>query len=173
MKLLKDSLLLFQWFHIKQKRGSFKCGSSKCQVCNNVEEKETFLSTVEGEIYKINHNLCRNGKCLINISTCKFCAKQYTGKTVDKFRLRWNSYKDSDRAFLRGEDIMRKFLHEHFLKGDHHSFEKDVSICLINKTQSSEAHKREYCWIRIIEKLAPFEFNTEDRYSVITSLRSY
>ena len=61
------------------------------------------------------------------------CAKQYTDKTVDKFRSRWSNYKDSDRTFLRGEEIKQKFLHEHFLKDDHHGFEKDVSICLIDK----------------------------------------
>ena len=44
----------------------------------------------------------------------------------------------SDRAFLRGEEIKQRFLGEHFLKDDHHGFEKDVSICLINKTQSSD-----------------------------------
>ena len=94
--------------------------------------------------YKINHHLCCNDKCLICLLTCKVCAKQYTGYTVDKFRLQWSNYKDSDRTFLRGEEIKQKFLHEHFLKDDHHGFEKDVSICLIDKTQSSDPHKREY-----------------------------
>ena len=75
-----------------------------------------------------------NDKCLIYLLTCKVCGKQDTGKTVDKFRSRWNNYKDSHRAFLRGEEIKQKFLHEHFLKDDHHGFEKDVSICLIDKT---------------------------------------
>ena len=37
--------------------------------------------------------------------TCKVCKKQYKGKTVDRFRLRWNNYKESDRKFLRGEEI--------------------------------------------------------------------
>ena len=51
-----------------------------------------------------------------------------------------------------------------FLKKDHHGFEKDVSICLIDKTQSSDPHKREYYWIRTLKTLAPFGFNTEDTY---------
>ena len=67
-------------------------------------------------------------------------------------------------AFLRGEEIKQKFLHEHFLKDDHHGFEKDVSIYLIDKTQSSDPHKREYYWMRTLKTLAPFGLNTEDTY---------
>ena len=161
---LSSYLVRAKLYPLERKRGSYKCGSSRCQVCNNIEETETFSSTVTGETYKINHHLCCNDKCLIYLLTCKVCAKQYTGKTVDKFRSRWNNYKDSDRAFLRGEEIKQKFLHEHFLKDDHHGFEKDVSICLIDKTQSSDPHKREYYWMRILKTLAPFGLNTEDTY---------
>ena len=28
-----------------------------------------------------------------NKVTCKVCNKQYTGKTVDRFKLGWNNYK--------------------------------------------------------------------------------
>ena len=67
-------------------------------------------------------------------------------KKVDKFRSRWNNYKDSDRAFLRGEAINQKSLHEHFLKDDHHGFEKDINIYLIDKTQSSDPLKESNIW---------------------------
>ena len=102
---------------------------------------------------------------LIYLLTCKVCGKQYTGKKVDKFRSRWNNYKDSDRAFLRGEEIKQKFLHEHFLKDDHHGFEKDVSICLIDKTQSSDPHKSEYYLMRILKTLAPLGLEYSDLFS--------
>ena len=65
--------------------------------------------------------------------TWEVCKKQYAGKTVDRFRLRWNNYKESDRKFLRGEEIKQKSLHDHFLSDGHQSFETDVSICLIDK----------------------------------------
>ena len=140
---LSSYLVRAKLYPLKRKRNSYKYGSSRCQVCNNIEETETFSSTVTEKTYKINRHLCCNDKCLIYLLTCKVCRKQYTGKTVDKFRSRWNNYKDLYRAFLRGEEIKQKFLHKHFLKDDHHGFEKDVSICLIDKTQSSEPHKRE------------------------------
>ena len=85
--------------------------------------------------------------------TCKVCKKQYAGKTVDRFRLRWNDYKESDRKFLIGEEIKQKSLHEHFLSDSHQSFKEDVSICLIHKTDPSDPHKREYYWIRTLSTL--------------------
>ena len=99
---LSSYLVRAKLYPLERKRGCDKCRSSRCQVGNNIEETETFSSTVTEETYKINHHLCCNDKCLAYLLTCKVCAKQYTGKTVDKFRLRWNNYKDSDRAFLRG-----------------------------------------------------------------------
>ena len=88
-------------YPLEQKRGSYKRGSSRCQVCKNIEETETFSSTVTEETYKINHHLCCNDRCFIYLLTCKVCGKQYTGKTVDNFRSRWNNYKDSDRALVK------------------------------------------------------------------------
>ena len=68
------------------------------------------------ESFKVNHNLCCNDKWLIYLLTCKVCKKQYSWKTFDRFRLRWNNYKESDRKFLRGEEIKQKCLHEHFFE---------------------------------------------------------
>ena len=86
----------------------------------------------------------------------KFVVKNILVNYSDEFRSRWNNYKHSDRAFLRGEEIKQKFPHEHFLKHDHHSFEKDLTICLIDKTESSDPHKRGYYWMRIL-KMCSFQ----------------
>ena len=40
-------------------------------------------------------------------------------KTIDRFRLSWNNYNESDKIFLRGEEIKQKYLHELFLRDDH------------------------------------------------------
>ena len=48
----------------------------------------------------------------------------------------------SDMKFLKGEEIKQKSLHEHFLSDSHQWFEEDVSICLIDKTDPSDPHKR-------------------------------
>ena len=62
--------------------------------------------------------------------TCIVCKKLYTGKTVDRLRLWWKNYKESDRKFLRDEEIKQKSLHEHFLSNGYRSFEEDVNIRL-------------------------------------------
>ena len=147
-----------------RKRGSYKRGNLICLVCNNIEETDTFTSTVTGVSFKINHHLCYNDKCLIYLWTCKVCKKQYTGQTVDRFRLRWNNHEESDGKFLRGEEIKQKSLHGHFLSDSHQIFEEDVSICLIGKTDPSDLYKREYYWMRTLKTKAPFGLNTEETY---------
>ena len=64
--------------------GSFKCKKTRYQVSLNVNETDTFTSTVTKKTYKINHDC--SGKCLIYLLTCKKCLLQYVGKTVDEFR---------------------------------------------------------------------------------------
>ena len=53
--------------------GSFKCNKSRCQVCMNVNETETFTSTATGESFKINHKFNCDDKGLIylNLSSLK------------------------------------------------------------------------------------------------------
>ena len=96
--------------------------------------------------------------------TCKVYKKQYTGKAVNRFRLRWNNYKESDRIFLKGEEIKQKYLHEHFWRDGHQSFEEDVSICLIDKADPSDPHRTEYYWVRTLKRIALFGLNTEETY---------
>ena len=38
-------------------KGSYKCGSKRCEVCLNVNETSTFANTVAGETYIITTNL--------------------------------------------------------------------------------------------------------------------
>ena len=64
-----------------------------------------------------------------------------------------NNHKESDRKFLRGEEIKQKPLHEHFLGEVHQSFEKDISNFLIDKTDTSDPHKRECYWIRSLRRI--------------------
>ena len=49
VRMLCSYLVHAKLYHLKRKRGSYKCGSSRCQVCSNIEETETFSSTVTGE----------------------------------------------------------------------------------------------------------------------------
>ena len=75
--------------------------------------------------------------------TCKVCNKKYTGQIVDRLRLGWSNCKESDRKFLRVEDIRQKSLPEQFLRDRNQSFD-DVSIYLIDKTDFPNPLKGEY-----------------------------
>ena len=87
--------------------------------------------------------------------SCKTCGKQYTGKTVDKFRSRWNNYKKDAREAARDniESCKQQFLQNQFLQDNHHEFLEDVEVTLIDKTQGSDPTKREYYWMRTLKTL--------------------
>ena len=94
-------------------------------------------------------------------------------KKLDRFRLCWNNYKESNRKLLRGENIKQIFLREHILRDGHQSFEEDVSICLIDKTDSSDPYKREYYRMTTLKTIASFGLNTEERYWVIYNITRF
>ena len=111
-----------------------QCKGKRCQTCHNVKETETFTSTTTGKTFKINHKLNCNDKCLIYLLTCNVCLKQYVGQTVEKFRFRWNNYKNNDRNYQEYGTCMQQHLFEH------------VSITMIDKTDPSNLLQRKnYC----------------------------
>ena len=91
--------------------------NSACQVFTSIQVTDTFSSFVTKSAYKINHNFNCNSKCLIYLVNCKTCGKQYTGKTVDNFRSRWNKYKtDARKAASENIEISKQqFLQNNFL----------------------------------------------------------
>ena len=146
----------------EQKTGSSKCNSPRCLTCNNIKECDTFTSHVTKETFKINHHFNCNSKCLIYLFSCKVCGKQYVGSTTDKFRYRWNNYKNCQRKAERGEDHMQKYLHDHFLSEDHDGLLNNVDITLINKTDPSDPERREEFWRTKLRTLAPLDLNVEE-----------
>ena len=76
---------------------STKCDKSRCPVCNNINETATFESSSNGTKYHVNHKLNCVDKCLIYLITCKVCKIPYVGQTTEKFRLRWNNYRNCVR----------------------------------------------------------------------------
>ena len=78
---------------------------------------------------------------------CNKRIKQYTGQTTDNFNGRWNNYKSKSKSFKRGEKSMQEHLYKHFESEGHNEFLDDVSITLIDKTDSSNPTKRENYWM--------------------------
>ena len=61
----------------------------------------------------------------------------------------------------------------HFLNDGHQSFEEDVNICLTDKTDPSDDHKREYYLMRTLKTIAPFELNTEEAYRTVHAITRF
>ena len=67
--------------------GSFKCNESRCQVRLNVNESDTFTSTVTKKTYKTITNFTAVAN--VYLLTCKKCLIQYVCKTLDEFCFWW------------------------------------------------------------------------------------
>ena len=159
---LGGHLVRAKLYPIEWSVGSFKCSGKRCQVCLNVTETKTFSSTVTEKESIINHKINCNDKCLIYLLTCKKCRRQYVGKTVDEFQLRWNNYKINDRNILKGQTCMQQHLFEHFGSGSHCSFLEDVTIIFINKTDPKDPKRLEHYCRHTRKTMAPLGLNVED-----------
>ena len=155
-------LVRVKLYQLHRKVGSKKCAKNRCEICDYVTDTDTFISTVSGESFKINHQLNCDDICLIYLLTCKQCHKQYTGETTDDFRYRWNSYNSSSRKFDRKEPCMQEHPYKHFSSPGHMRFLNDVSLTLIDKTDGSGPKKREDYWMKTLKSMAPCGLHIED-----------
>ena len=122
-------------YPVERKVGCQGCGSSRCQVCKNINITDEFTSFTTKKTYKVNHNFDCNDKCLIYLLICKSYGKQYADNTTDHFRSRWYNYKSGVRKAESAdmENVKQKFLQSHFLQSDHQGFFKDAEVRLIDK----------------------------------------
>ena len=74
---ISSYLVRAKLYPLERKVGSEKCGRSRCEVCLNTQETDTFTSSTTGESFKINHKFNCDDNCLIYLLTCKCCDKQY------------------------------------------------------------------------------------------------
>ena len=93
---LKSYLVRSEIYPLERKVGSEKCKSKRWLVCLNVSATDVFQSFQTKEQYKIKNQLNCYDKCLIYLLSCKVSSLQYVGSTTNKFRLRWNSYKENN-----------------------------------------------------------------------------
>ena len=150
-------------YPLERTEGFRKCSKKLCEVCENVQNSDTFRSSLTFKTFKINHHSTGDGKSIVCLFTCKTCSKQYAGESTDQFRRGWNNYyKSNDRKFRRGEPFMQEHLYEHFYSDGHNGFLEDVAITLIDKTDGRDSKNRGNHWMRTLKTLAPNGFNTED-----------
>ena len=142
-----------------REKGFSCCGKSRCETCLNIQETDNAQSFVTKEVYKINHNFHCDSKRVIYLVSYKVCGSQYDRSTADRFRLRWNNYKCSQRIASEGGTLKQNYFHQHFLSENHHGLFEDCEIRLIDKTDTSDPTRREFFWMRKLKTLTPLRLN--------------
>ena len=159
---LKSYLVRSKIYPLERKVSSEKCKSKRCLVCLNNSETDVFQSFQTKEQYKVNHQLNCNDECLIYLLSCTVCGLLYVGSATDKFRLRWNNYKENNRKAKRGAEHIQPLVFEHFSSNDHNGLLEDCSITLTDKTDKSDPTRREEYWRRVVKTVTPYGLNKID-----------
>ena len=93
--------------------------------------------------------------CVIYLISCKACGLEYVGLTVDRFRLRWNNYKCSQRIASEDGTPKQNYFHQYFLRENHRGLLEDCET----QTDPSDRTRRESFWVRILKTLVPLGLN--------------
>ena len=72
-------------------RGTHKCTSNRCDVCNYLAVGDSFSSHVTGTSYTVNNRLDCSSRNVVYHINCKVCGLQNVGSTTTKFR--FNNHK--------------------------------------------------------------------------------
>ena len=84
------------------KKGCSRCGKSRCQVCNVMNNSEHFHSNIDSREYRINYSFNCDSSNVVYLLECTICGVQYVGSTCTPFRLRFNKYKACSRKLNAG-----------------------------------------------------------------------
>ena len=106
---LRHHLVWENVYPLLREKGSSCCGKNRCETFFNIKETKTFESFVIKKVCEINHYFHCDSKCFVYLLSCKVCGLQYFGSTVDRFRLRWKSYKCSHRVALEGGTLRQNY----------------------------------------------------------------
>ena len=159
---IKDNNVRSKLYLVGGNAGCQGCGGSMCQVCANIKVNGIHSFYHKKHVRSIIVLIVMINVYLIYLFNSRTCGKQYTGKTTNHFRSRWNKYKSEARKAESGniENVKHKYLQSHFSQPDH----KDLEVRLIDKTESSDPTKREFYWMRTLKTLYPDGLNIESDY---------
>ena len=132
-------------------KGMRKCGKSRCQICNVVEEGSSFEDG-RGHMYYINFSFDCDSAGVVYLLTCKRCSKMYVGSTVTSFQKRFNKHKSSLKRLGKGQrGIAGEHLYAYFFEDRHKGIE-DIQVKIIDRTDVNDPTNREGCvykWLHI------------------------
>ena len=157
---LTNLLLYSKVYPLSRAKGSLSCSKSKCETCFNIQEADTLGIFVTKEVFKIDHHFHCDIKCIVYLISWKLCGLHYVGLTVDRFRLKWNNYKCSQKIASEGGTPKQNYYYQHFLGKSHSGLLKDCEIKLIDKSDPSDPTSRDFLWMRKLKRLAPLGLNS-------------
>ena len=85
---LSRYLVRAKLYPIQREEGLCKCKCKRCEGCKNILETDTFTCSNDQTTYKINHKFDYKEQCLVYLTACNKCLKQYVRQTVDMLRSR-------------------------------------------------------------------------------------
>ena len=149
--------------------GTHKCGSTRCEVCDYLDESSCFKRTDFAREYSINYNFNCNSSNVVYLLTCKICKLQYVGSTTTKFRTRFNNHKSRMRRHRNLDQAQRDqddLLYRHFWSDGHNGLH-DMKIQLIDRVNKIEdLRDKEGQWAYRLNTLSPYGLNTDDFFWV-------
>ena len=126
-------------------KGMIKCGKSRCQICNFVEEGSTPCRN--GCIFYIHYLFDSDSAGSIYLIMCKKCSKIYEGKDLSSV----------ERYGNRQRGIPGEHLYAHFYEGGHEGI-KDMMVKIVDKTDVSNPTRREGFWTHKLDSFVPTGF---------------
>ena len=139
-KSLKDYLVHAKLRPLDQNtegtRGTHKCASSRCDICNYLIVGDRFSSHGTGTSYTRNRSLDCNSRNIVCLISCKVSGFQVVGST-SKFRLRFNNHKNHLRAHSKICAVNKENVYRHFYSHGYHGLQ-DISMQLIDQVNAKE-----------------------------------
>ena len=153
---LRSHLVRAKVFPLIREKGSSCCGKSRCETCFNIQE--TIFKILSQKKF-IGHHFDFDSKYVIYLISCKLCSLQFVGQTFDRFRRRWNNYKFLQRILSEDGHAKQNYFHQPFLSEDYNGLLENCEIKLIDKTDPSDAARREFFCMRKLKTLVPLGIN--------------
>ena len=138
------------------------CGKTRCQICNFVEEEESFTDSLGNRKYVINYEFDGDSGGVVYLIKCKRCGRQYIGSTINAFRIRFNNHKSCVNRYGRGQqNIPEEHLYSQFFKNGHEGL-SDLVVKIIDKTDTRDPTARESFWVYKLNTFLPYGLNLQD-----------
>ena len=119
----------------------------RCQICRFVSGSNAFQDSNFKHTYFTNYKFECDSSAVIYLLSCKTCKKSYVGSTINSFCTRFNNHKNSLNRYGTGQQgISGEHLYAHFFSEGHVGL-ADLSVNIIDKTNSSNPTDREAFWV--------------------------